>query len=461
MKGTLWGGRRSGKAGLDAELDAYTVGEDREWDRRLVAWDILGSLGHVEALRASGLVSPREHGRLRAALRRALADAAAGRLGVSREDEDVHSAVEKRLVAELGPLGEKLHTARSRNDQVLCDLRLYLKDRLLDVEQDLLEAVLALCGFAREHRRVVFPGFTHTRRAMPSTMGLWATGYASGLLDDLLPLRAARALVDRSPLGSAAGYGVPAPLDRQASARALGFADVQASVTAVQSGRGKLDVVVLSALWNVAHDLGQLACDVILFASGEHGYFTLAADVATGSSIMPHKRNPDLFELTRGRAALMEGWVTQAMALSGKLTSGYHRDYQLLKGPLMRGVDTVEEMLQITGRALGALGVDEERCRHAVGGELLATDEVFRRVEQGTPFRSAYRDVSDEVKAGTQAPQLTPSRILATRRHEGGAGNPGTADVKRKAEKALRETRAERVRFDKALATLAGRRGWR
>ncbi|RMF74693.1 MAG: argininosuccinate lyase [Acidobacteria bacterium] len=453
-KATLWG---DGSA-ADPLVDRYTVGEDRVLDRRLLRWDVLGTLGHVEGLRAAGLLSAGEHRRLVAALRRALRAADAGELTVTDADEDCHSALEKHLVRELGDLGAKVHTGRSRNDQVVCALRLLMRDRLLAIEAALLECAGALAAFGARHARTLWPGWTHQRRAMPSTVGLWGTGFAASLLDDLGPVDAVLALADRSPLGSAAGYGVPLPLDRRAAARALGFREVQNPVTAVQISRGKLEAQVLAALWAVGHDLGKLAWDVILLSADEYGLLRLPGELATGSSIMPHKKNPDLFELTRARAGLLDGLLVQAMAVCGRLPSGYHRDLQLTKGALLRGLDTVEEMLAMTARAVPQLEIDEQACRAALGADLLATDEVFRRVrEDGTPFRTAYREVAAEVAAGREPPVPSAREILSARRHEGGAGRPGIAALQRRIAAAARRVEAKRRAFDAAMARLAGR----
>ncbi len=455
-KATLWG---DGSA-VDPLLDAYTVGEDRRLDRRLLRWDVLGTLGHVEGLRAAGLLTAGEHRRLVAALRRALRAADRGELTVTAHDEDCHSALEKHLVRRLGDLGAKVHTGRSRNDQVICALRLLIKDRLLAIEAGLVGCAGRLADLAAEHARTLWPGYTHQRRAMPSTVGAWAAGFAEALVDDLEPLDAVRRLADRSPLGSAAGYGVPLPLDRAAAAQALGFADVQQSVTAVQISRGKLETQVVSALWGVGCDLGKLAWDVILFSGDEYGFLELPPDLATGSSIMPHKKNPDPFELTRARAGLLDGLVCQAMAVSGRLPSGYHRDLQLTKGVLMRGLDLVDEMLAMTARAVPALEVDEAACARALGPDLLATDEVCRRVrEDGTPFRVAYREVAAEIADGRMPDVPSEREILAARRHLGGLGRPGIATLRRRIAAARRRVGRERERFDAAMARLAGRAG--
>jgi argininosuccinate lyase len=269
----------------------------------------------------------------------------------------------------------------------------------------------ALLDFAAAHRQILLPGYTHTRRAMPSSLGLWAGAYAEGLLDSLDALPALWSRVDRSPLGSAAGYGVPLPLDREAVARALGFAGLDRNVATVQNGRGKLEAAALFWCTEVAHELSRLASDVILYSAEEFGYLVLPTDLATGSSIMPQKRNPDLFELTRARSAVLEGDLATVMALKGKLSGGYHRDFQLLKEPLLRGIRRTREMLEMMATAIPRLEADPARCRAALAGDALVTDEVMRRVELGEPFRAAYRTVSEEFKAGADfpAPRLPAS----------------------------------------------------
>jgi len=420
MKRSVWGDGR----GLDETVADYTAGDDRRWDRRLLRWDVIGTMGHVVGLVAADLLTREEYDGFADELRRALADADAGHFTITDDDEDAHSALEHRLITRLGSTGEKVHTGRSRNDQVMAALRLYLKDALLDVERSVVAAARALLDFGRRHERVVMPGFTHLRRAMPSSVGLWAAGHAEVLLDNLRLLDAAYSLADRGPLGSAAGYGVPLPLDRAAVSDALGFATPQLAATATQLSRGTLEVAVLSALWAVARSLATLATDIVLFSSDEHGYLVLPPELATGSSIMPHKRNPDVFELTRGRAGIVAGLVTQAMAVSGALPGGYHRDMQLVKGPLMEGIDTVGSMLSMMSDAVPRLGVDHDRCVAAVTGDLLATDEVYRRVRDGVPFRSAYRQVAAEIASGSGVPSLDTDAILDARQHLGGAGEP-------------------------------------
>ncbi len=450
---TLWGSGR----GLDRKLLEQTAGDDRVWDLRLLRWDVLGSLGHIEGLRGSGLLGIREHARLRQGLRGALAAVERGRLAPRADQEDVHTAVEEWLTRRLPGLGERLHTGRSRNDQVACDLRLYLKDRLLGLHAGALELIDALLDFGRRHRSVLWPGYTHQRRAMPSSVGLWAGAYAEGLLDTVESLPDLWSRVDRSPLGSAAGYGVPLPLRREIAAKALGFAGLDRNVATVQGGRGKLEAAVLFWCTQLGHETARLAQDIILYSAEEFGYLVLPAELATGSSIMPHKRNPDLFELTRGRAAALEGDLAAVLQVKSKLSSGYHRDFQLLKEPLMRGLDRTEATLTALAGSIPRLGVDRRRCADALMGGALATDEVMRRVEQGSPFRVAYREVAAALGRGETFQAPPPARIVARRRTTGGLGDLGLSEASGRSRAAGRWAERERRRFARAMAGLAGR----
>jgi argininosuccinate lyase len=450
---TLW----SPGVNLDARMIAYTVGDDPVWDARLLRWDVLGSLGHAAGLRASRILDDAGYRALRAGLRSALAAVERGELTIEAGQEDVHTAVEQWLTARRRDAGERLHTGRSRNDQVACDIRLYLKDALLDLHGAALDLVDALTAFAALHRRALWPGYTHQRRAMPSSAGLWAAAHAEGLLDGIGMLPALWARIDRSPLGSAAGYGVPLPLRREAAAKALGFAGLDHNVATIQNGRGKLEAAVLFWCVELAHDLSRFATDAIAYSAEEYGYLVLPPELATGSSIMPHKRNPDLFELTRARAAALEGDLVAVLQLKGKLGGGYHRDFQLLKEPLMRGLTRTGEMLGMMAAAVPLLDVDRERGLGALSGGALATDEVMRRVEAGEPFRRAYRAVSGELKAGARFPAPSPSALIQRRQGTGGVGNLGLAAVRARARAARRWAAAERRRFDAAMTRLAGR----
>jgi argininosuccinate lyase len=450
---TLWG---SG-APPDSEVLAYTAAADRAWDARLLAWDILGSLGHVEGLWASRVLSGRAACALTAGLRAALRAAGTGELAISASDEDVHTAVERWLTRRDPEAGQRLHTGRSRNEQVALDLRLYLKDQLLALHGDASGVARALLAFAARHARVVWPGYTHQRRAMPSTAGLWAAAYAEGLIETLEALPALWAQVDRSPLGTGAGYGVPLALQREAAARALGFGGVVVTAPAAQNARGKLEAAALGWCAQLGHDVARLATDAILFSSEEVGFLVLPPALTTGSSLMPQKRNPDVLELTRARAAGIDGDLATILRLKAGLSGGYHRDFQLLKEPFMRGLDRTREMLTMTERTVGELEVDRARARAALAGGPLATDEVLRRVEGGEPFRAAYRAVAGEAARGAAFPPPASAEILARRGALGSPGNPGLDVLRPRLAACRRWAAGERRRFERAMAKLAGR----
>ena len=452
---TLW----SPGAAPDEQMMAFTVGDDREVDARLLRWDVLGSLGHIEALRSGGVIGARDHAGMRRALRAALRATEAGELVIGPEHEDGHSAIEFWLTRHHGDVGERIHAGRSRNDQVTLDLRLFLKDAALALHAGMVDVAGVLLDFAVRHQRVLWPGYTHQRIAMPSSAGAWAAGYAEQLLDVAEAIAGPWPRLDRSPLGTAAGYGVPLPLDREAAAKALGFAGVDLVVTTVQNARGQVEGAFLGWCVDAAHPLARLAGDVALFSSDEFGWLVLPEAFSTGSSIMPQKRNPDLFELTRARAAALTGDLATVLAVRAGLPGGYHRDFQLLKAPVIRGTDRLREMLGMLATALPHLGVDRARARAALRNEVFATDEAMRRVREGESFRRAYRDVAAHVKAGGRVPEPSDTAILGARSSTGGLGNLPLKVLRQRRTVAMRWNRAARRRFDRALSALAGRGG--
>ena len=442
----------------DQQMLAYTVGDDREVDTRLLRWDVLGSLGHVEALARGGVITTRERATMRRALKAALAAVEQGALRIEAAHEDGHSAVEFWLTRHHGDVGERIHAGRSRNDQVTLDLRLFQKDAALALHRGMIAVATALLEFAGRHRRVIWPGYTHQRIAMPSSAGAWAAGYAEQLLDSADAVIGIWPRIDRSPLGSAAGYGVPLPLDREATARALGFAGIDQVVTTVQNARGQLEAAFLAWCCDAAHPLARLSADVILWSSDEFGWLTLPTELSTGSSIMPQKRNPDLFELTRARAAALTGDHATLMALKGGLPGGYHRDFQLLKSPLLRGADRMREMLAMVATAIPRLGVDATRARAALRNEVFATDTVMGRVRDGEPFRRAYRDVAARVKRGERVDEPGNAALLNARTSSGGLGNLPIAALQRRGKAGARWNAREQRRFDAAIARLVSGR---
>ena len=385
---------------LDTLIEAYTVGNDPELDQRLVPYDVEGSRAHARMLRAIDVLDDAELASLLGALDGVEASWRAGDFVIERSDEDVHTAVERALVAQLGDVGKKIHTGRSRNDQVLVDMRLWQRATVQDLRDALGETIGAFEAFAYAHPDVPLPGYTHLQRAMPSSVTNWAAGYAALLKMDWPLLEAAGATASRSPLGSAAGYGVPAVLgiDRAMTARDLGFAGPLEPPEAAQPSRGKPEAALLFACAEIAKDLGKWAWDLCLFVTAEFGFFSLPTEFTTGSSIMPQKRNPDVLELTRGKAATVRAALMELMAICGPLPGGYHRDLQLLKAPLFRGVDTTLSMLAIAAHVMRGLGVDRERCAAAMSPELYATEEAYELVRQGVPFREAYRRVGQKYK---------------------------------------------------------------
>ena len=434
----------------------YTALDDALWDARLLRWDVLGSLGHVDGLAASGLLSRAEEARLRRSLREALRAVDRGRLRIEPGHEDAHTAVELWITKRLGDEGGRLHTGRSRNDQVACDLRLYLKDRLLALHDDTCALVASLLEFAARHRLSLWPGYTHGRRAMPSSAGAWAAAFADGLLVTLDALPSVWARVDRSPLGTGAGYGVPLPLDREAAARALGFGAVEQVAATVQNGRGKLEAAVLAFCAEIAHEVSRLAGDAIALSSEDTAFLVIPQEFATGSSLMPHKRNPDVFELTRARAALVDAHLVAVLHVKSKLHGGYNRDVQLLKPPLFAGIETTAEMLRMTAKVVPHLSVDRARGRAALDAGTLSTDEALRRAESGVPFRTAYREVAAAIARGESFAPPSASEILRRRRSTGGLGNLGLPALRSRLARNRRWARTARGRFEAAMRRLAG-----
>jgi argininosuccinate lyase len=379
---------------LDERILKFTAGEDHRLDERLVAHDVRASIAHARMLAARNLIAAADCEAICEGLT-ALGEAhERGEWSVELADEDGHSALERRLVERVGEAGERVHLGRSRNDQVLAALRLYLLDAVARLADGTGAVVAALEELAQRQGHVALPGYTHMQPAMPSSVALWAGAFAAELGDDREGLLAARRRADRNPLGSAAGYG-PAnlPLDREQTRAALGFERIHEPVTAVQLSRGKAEAHVVFELTLLMGDLGRLAADLMLFYTEEFAYVALPAEMTTGSSIMPQKRNPDVFELLRGAQATVTGALVETLNIPAKLTSGYHRDLQRLKAPLFRSIDLAEDCLAITAHALAGVRFRPENIR--LGEELHAAEEANKLVlDEGLTFREAYRRVA-------------------------------------------------------------------
>ena len=385
-------------APLDERVLRFTAGEDFNLDERLIAYDIRASIAHAEMLHDQGLLAQADLEAIRGGLT-ALGEAhAQAQWHVELADEDGHTALERRLIERIGPAGGRVHLGRSRNDQVLTALRLYLRDAVEELSAGAISVAEALERLGAREQTTALPGYTHMQQAMPSSVPLWADGFAAEIRDDAEALRHVHRRLGRNPLGSAAGYGTPGlPLDREATREKLGFASVQEPVTAVQLSRGKAEAELLFHVTVLLQDAGRLAADVLLFYTEEFGFVRLPEAFTTGSSIMPQKRNPDVFELIRGRSATAQACLLEALAICAKLPSGYQRDLQLLKFPLFRAIDLALETLGILPGALDALSFRTERIR--LDPAIHAAEEANRLVvREGIPFREAYRRVAAKLK---------------------------------------------------------------
>ncbi len=383
---------------LDQRVLAYTAGEDYSLDERLVPYDVRASIAHAEGLNAAKLLSDADLAAIREGLTAIGAEHAAGQWRIELADEDGQTALEKRLTARIGAAGGRVHLGRSRNDQVLTALRLYLLDAGRELAAAAESCAVALDRLAGREGATPLPGYTHMQQAMPSSVGLWAGGFAAELRDDSAGFEACARRAGRSPLGSAAGYGTPGlPLDRQFTAKKLGFTSVQEPVTAVQLSRGKAEAELLFACTLLMQDLGRIAADLLLFYTQEFAFVELPASFTTGSSIMPQKRNPDVFELVRGRTAVAQSCLSEVLGIFAKLPSGYQRDLQLIKPPLFRGID-----LALGTAAIMAVGIDGVRFRAdriKLDPAIHAAEEANELVvREGIPFREAYRRVGEKYR---------------------------------------------------------------
>jgi argininosuccinate lyase len=385
-------------APLDERVLEYTAGEDYSLDERLVQYDVRASIAHAEMLCAQKLLSPEDLDAIRNGLLAIGEEHAKGLWHIELADEDGQTALEKRLTERIGAAGGRVHLGRSRNDQVLTALRLYLRDAVEALANGARGVADALDRLAARESATVLPGYTHMQQAMPSSVPLWAGGFAAEIRDDAEGLQAAQRRIGKSPLGSAAGYGTPGlPLDREATREKLGFAAVHEPVTAVQLSRGKAEAQVLFEITLLMQDLGRLAADVLLFYTQEFAFIELPDAFTTGSSIMPQKRNPDVFELIRGRSASAHACLTEALAICAKLPSGYQRDLQLLKVPLFRGIDIASRTLDILPPAIDAMRFRPERIE--LDPAIHAAEEANALVvKEGIPFREAYRRVGAKFK---------------------------------------------------------------
>ncbi len=405
---------------LDAQVEKFTVGLDYQLDQHLLAADCVASLAHATMLEKIGILTGEELTVLKKGLIEIIQAGRSGSFPIRQADEDGHTAIENYLTACTGDAGKKIHTGRSRNDQVIVATRLYARGFLLAFMKNGLTLVENLLAFAWEHQWVPMPGRTHMQIAMPSSVGLWAGAYAEQLLDDLLLVRTAYEINNQCPLGSAASYGVPLPLDRELVAELLGFAKVQNNVLYANNSRGKMESIILDAVEQVILTLSKMAQDLILFSMPEFRYFTLPDNLCSGSSIMPQKKNPCALELLRAKASTVAACNQQIKGIIKALPAGYNRDFQETKEPFIRGVNTGLGCVKIMDLAIRKVKVNEEYLRAGFIPEIYATDAALELVAQGMPFRDAYREIGlnlDKLKA------MDPDEVIRKKTHTGATGN--------------------------------------
>ncbi|MCP4605427.1 MAG: argininosuccinate lyase [Proteobacteria bacterium] len=427
---TLW---KKEWTDADQEILSFTIGEDQVLDNRLIPYDIIGSLAHAMGLGKIGILDADEAEAISTKLKAMFNKWKEGGLSLEPEDEDVHSALERILTEQLGETGKKIHAGRSRNDQVLTALRLFMKASTLEAMQKLADLATSACDLGARYKKVPMPGYTHMQRAMPSTVAFWYAAYADSWADTLEAGQALYDRLDRSPLGAAAGFGVPLPLDREHTAKLMGFSRVQINSKAVQNSRGRLEAAMLGWLVEIGRDVEKMAWDLLLFSSAEFNFVKIPETLCTGSSIMPQKKNADVLELLRATPSVILACRDEIERIIAKLPSSYHRDFQLTKSPLMRAIDRAQSILIILKKAIQELEWNKETLKAALSKELFATHRALNLVQSGTPFREAYKQAATELRQNSTENWPTDLNQITTKKaHLGAPGNPGLDEAKKR-----------------------------
>ena len=424
----LW---QKDKASLK-EVENFTVGNDRDFDLLLAPFDILGSIAHVIMLESAGLLTKKEKELLVKELKeiyKATSPVHHSLFSIHRDVEDVHSQVELLLTEKLGDIGKKIHSARSRNDQVLLDIKLFLRNELEQLVRSVQRLFELLQSQSEKYKDHLLPGYTHLQLAMPSSFGLWFGAYAEGLVDDVITLKAAYEVVNKNPLGSAAGYGSSFPINRTLTTKLLGFDDLNYNVVYAQMGRGKAERITAQALSNVADTLARLSMDTCLYLNQNFGFISFPDELTTGSSIMPHKKNPDVFELIRGHCNRIKALPNEIILMTTNLPSGYHRDLQLLKEHLFPAFKTLKDCMEMTGLMLNHIEIRKDILADEKYKYLFTVNEVNKLVMQGIPFRDAYIIIGRKVEDGSFTPP--PLEEAGKSFHEGSIGNLCTEEIKK------------------------------
>ncbi len=421
-------------------IERFTVGQDRELDLALAEFDVLGSIAHITMLQKVGLLTEDEFKSLKKELKNLYTIIKKGEFVIENGVEDVHSQVELFLTKKLGNIGQKIHTGRSRNDQILLDLRLFIRDQIKNLTQHTKQLFDVLMDLSEKYKDVLLPGYTHFQIAMPSSFGLWFTAYAESLVDDLWQLWAAFKVINKNPLGSAAGYGSSFPLDRHETTRLLGFDALNINSVYAQMGRGKSERVSAQALSSFAETLSRMAMDVVLYLSQNFAFISFPEFLTTGSSIMPHKHNPDIFELIRAKCNRLKALPNEFMLITANLPSGYHRDYQILKEHFLPAFPELLNCLELLRFALPHIQVQKSILEEEKYKYLFSVEAVNKLVQNGTPFRKAYHAIADEINSGEFT---TPTGIKYT--HTGSLGNLGNQEIKKSMDEILAQFRFDRM----------------
>lgn len=434
----LW---QKDKASLK-EVETFTVGKDREMDMHLAPFDVLGSLAHIQMLESIGLLTKDDLTKLQAELKNIYKKIQDGDFELQDDVEDVHSQVELLLTQKLGDVGKKIHSARSRNDQVLVDIKLFLRSEIEFLVDAILPFFDLLQSQSEKYKNDLLPGYTHLQLAMPSSFGLWFGAYAESLVDDATTLKAAFDVVNKNPLGSAAGYGSSFPINRQMTTDLLGFASLNYNVVYAQMGRGKAERIVAQALANIADTLAKMSMDMCLYLNQNFGFVSFPAELTTGSSIMPHKKNPDVFELIRSHCNRIKALPNEITMMTTNLPSGYHRDLQLIKEHLFPAFKTLKDCIEMAGLMLGNIEVKKDLLKDEKYKYLFTVDLVNQYVMDGIPFRDAYIKVGKAVEDGSYK---APEHSGTTNPHEGSIQNLCTAEIKHLMDQAVAEFDFEKI----------------
>ena len=438
----LW---QKDKASL-REVEIFTVGKDREMDMYLAAFDVLGSLAHIEMLESVGLLTKNDLSQLQQGLKNIYQQIEKGEFKLQDDVEDIHSQVELLLTQKLGDVGKKIHAARSRNDQVLVDIKLFLRNETEELVNAIQPFFDLLQTQSEKYKDHLLPGYTHLQLAMPSSFGLWFGAYAESLVDDMITLKGAYDILNKNPLGSAAGYGSSFPINRTLTTKLLGFDDLNYNVVYAQMGRGKAERVVAQSLANVADTLSKLSMDACLYLNQNFGFISFPPELTTGSSIMPHKKNPDVFELIRSHCNRIKALPNEIMLMTTNLPSGYHRDLQLLKEHLFPAFKILKDCIEIAGLMLNNIEIKKDILADEKYKYLFSVEEVNKLVNTGIPFRDAYKKVGLDIEAGNFKYDTSVHHT-----HEGSIGNLGTQEIKKQM-----QTITESFPFTKIGKALSG-----